>query len=152
MNEVRIIQLEPMRVASALGFGPSPEALAHAKMRRFARERRLFEGPAKPRWFGFNNPSPTPASPNYGYEDWLTVGPAVEGSSEVTIKEVPGGAYAVIHCESLAVIGERWQELAQWVDGSPYHMGHHQWLEEHLAPMDAPAEAFNLDLYMPIEA
>jgi AraC family transcriptional regulator len=151
-QEVRMIQLEPMRVASAHGFGPNPEELAHQKMLRFARKHHLLDGPNRPRCFGFNNPSPTPASPNYGYEDWIVVGPEVEGDEEVEVKNVPGGYYAVLHCENLGVIGERWQRLAQWAESSPYHIGSHQWLEELLVPLDAPPEAFCFDLYLPVEA
>ena len=37
--EVRIVTLEPMRVASAYGFGPSPEEIAWEKMLAFAKKK-----------------------------------------------------------------------------------------------------------------
>ena len=71
--DVRIVQLEPLRVASALGFGPSPEAIAWEKILGWARQNGLPDaastgatGKPAPRFFGFNNPSPSPGSPNYG--------------------------------------------------------------------------------------
>jgi hypothetical protein len=81
--QVRIVQLEPMRVASALGYGESPEPQAWEKILAFAEAKGLDPGEA--RFFGFNNPSPSPGSPNYGYEQWMTVGPDVEGEEEITI-------------------------------------------------------------------
>ena len=76
--EVRIIQLEPMRVASTHGFGASPETLTWDKLTVWAKERGLWPGETPRRFFGFNNPDPSPGSPNYGYETWMTVGPEVE--------------------------------------------------------------------------
>ena len=46
----------------------------------------------KARFFGFNNPNPSPGSPNYGYEQWLTVGPEVQAEGGIVIKEIPPGA------------------------------------------------------------
>jgi hypothetical protein len=50
------------------------------------------------RTFGFNNPDPSPGSPNYGYEIWLGVGPDVEESPPIEIKQVVLGKYAVTRC------------------------------------------------------
>lgn len=117
--DVRIVQLEPLRVASALGFGPSPEAIAWEKILGWARQNGLLpEGDATQpetsgvRFFGFNNPSPSPGSPNYGYEQWMTVGPDVVGSGEIPIKEFPGGLYAVTRCE-LRNIEATWKALVR---------------------------------------
>ena len=66
--EVHIVQLAPMRVASAHGFGASPETLAWDKLTTWAKERGLWQDAAPRRFFGFNNPDPSPGSPNYGYE------------------------------------------------------------------------------------
>ncbi|NIQ80558.1 MAG: hypothetical protein GTN93_21190, partial [Anaerolineae bacterium] len=43
--DVRIVELEPMRVASAYGFGPSPEGVAWDKMQAWAREEDLLSKP-----------------------------------------------------------------------------------------------------------
>ena len=149
--EVRIVQMEPMRVASALGYGASPEPQAWEKILAFAESKGL--DPDAARFFGFNNPNPSPGSPNYGYEFWIQVGPEVEGEGEITIKEFAGGLYAISRCNSLAQIGQDWQQLAAWSQASPYTHGTHQWLEAHIAPAPSvpqPESEPVLDLYLPI--
>ncbi len=76
---VSIVQLPPMRVISAYGYGPQPEDLAHAQMRAFMQAQGLLpEYGTKYRHFGFNNPSPAPGSPNYGYEIWVEAPAEIE--------------------------------------------------------------------------
>jgi effector-binding domain-containing protein len=149
-SDVRIVKMEPMRVASALGFGASPEELASQKMLAFMEARGLrFEDV---RWFGFNNPSPSPGSPNYGYEVWITVGPGVEGEGDVSIKEIPARHYAVTHCAGLETIGRDWRQLVLWFEASPYQRPPH-WVEclEHLlTPPTLPEDQYTFDLYLPI--
>lgn len=148
--EVRIVQLEPLRVATALGFGEQPETIAWEKILNWARERGV--DLQKARYFGFNNPNPSPGSPNYGYEQWITAEPGMEGSAEVEIKEFPGGLYAVARCEGLQNIGDVWQALVVWRDESPYKKAQHQWLEECLTPTleEMALEDYVFDLYAPI--
>ena len=86
--EVRIVNLEPMLVASAYGFGDQPETLAWTKILAWASSQD-YEDLGKQRFFGFNNPNPSPGSPNYGYEQWMTVGAEVVGSEDIEIKEFP---------------------------------------------------------------
>lgn len=150
--QVQIVELEPIRVASAHGFGESPEGQAWDKLLAWAEPQGLLKDRQAVRFFGFNNPSPSPGSPNYGYDQWMTVGPDVEAKGEVEIKEFPGGLYAVARCEGLDNIGQVWQRLVTWREDSPYDKGHHQWLEEFLSPlevMDQPDE-YVFDLYLPI--
>lgn len=148
--DVRIVEMEPMRVASAHGFGKSPEELAWNKILAYAGAKGL--DPEKARFFGFNNPDPSPGSPNYGYEQWITVGPGVEGEGEVEIKEIPARRYAVKRCEGLDTIGRRWKELVTWFEDSPYKKPPHwhECLEELLTPPDVPYEEYVFDLYLPI--
>ena len=61
-----------------------------------------------------------------------------------------GGLYAVVRCESLVVIGERWKQLVAWREDSVYHLAHHQWLEELLSPPETPYDQYIFDLYLPI--
>ena len=42
--DVKIIKLEPMRLASAHGFGKSPEGLAAGRMNAFLKKKGLLEG------------------------------------------------------------------------------------------------------------
>jgi len=150
---VRIVTLEPMRVASAHAYSASPEGEAWDALIAWAQSKGLLEDPAAHRIFGFNNPNPSPGTPNYGYEFWIEVGPEVEGEGEIAIKEFAGGRYAVTRCDNLSQIGQIWQKLAAWSQDSPYSHGTHQWLEEHIAPAPSvpqPESELVLDLYVPI--
>lgn len=153
--EVRIITLEPVYVAAAHGYGPGPEGIAWEKITAYIQQNRLLEDGQTHRFFGFNNPDPSPGSPNYGYEQWVTVSPDAQPGDEVELKQFSGGLYAVTRA-SLAEIGETWQKLVAWRERSAYHYGGHQWLEEMLTydpdktVDDMGIENVILDLYMPI--
>jgi effector-binding domain-containing protein len=148
--EVKIVRLEPMRVACTLGFGASPELIAWDKILAFARLKGL--DTKKARFFGFNNPNPSPGSPNYGYEQWMTVGPDVEGEGDIAIKEIPSRLYAVTQFKGLEKIGQVWQQLVLWFEDSSYKKPPHwcECLEELLTPVDVPPEAYVFNLYLPI--
>lgn len=148
--DVRIVTLDPMRVASVLGFGPSPEAAAWQKLAAWAGPRGLLAEPDRPRIFGFNNPSPSPASPNYGYEFWIVVGPDVQAEGDVRIKQFDGGLYAVTRCQGVDNITPTWKQLVAWLAASAYRQAHHQWLEEHISTVDVAPNELTLDLYAPI--
>ena len=153
MNElvVRIVKLEPLRVASFHGFGPNPEHLAGRRLAAWAEPRGYLADLAHHRIFGFNNPNPSPGSPNYGYEFWLTVGPEVEPEGEMRVLDFAGGLYAVTRCRGVESIGETWARLVGWLTGSRYGHAEHQWLEEHINPTFPEAEdALILDLYAPV--
>ncbi len=150
-NDVRIVRLEPTQVAVSYGFGSGPENIAWEKMIAFIKSKGLDKDGQAHRYFGFNNPNPSPASPNYGYEQWITVDPSVEAEGDIKIKTFDGGLYAVTRCK-LSVIFDTWQQLFAWREKSPYRGGSHQWLEELISdplakPIDGDSE---LDLYMPI--
>ena len=148
---VRIVRLEPMRVACFHGFGPSPEHLAIQKLADWAAPRGYLEDRKQHRIFGFNNPNPSHGSPNYGYEMWMVVGPEVEPTAEVPIREFAGGLYAVARCQGTESITPTWQQLVGWLANSRYAHADHQWLEEHLNDaFPAPDEELVLDLYAPI--
>ena len=144
--EVRIVDLAPMRVACAHGFGASPEELAAEKIQALVDEKGL----TNYRQFGFNNPNPSPGSPNYGYDIWITVGPEMQGSGDIRIKTFEGGLYAVTRFQGLQNIGAVWQAMVNWCDESPYQMAHHQWLESLQPPRNVATEEFVFDLYLPI--
>ncbi|MEA3327937.1 MAG: GyrI-like domain-containing protein [Chloroflexota bacterium] len=151
--DVRIVKLEPMRVASFLGFGESPEELAFEKLFAWAKPKELLVEPGKNRLFGFNNSNPSKGSPNYGYEVWIVIGPDVAAERDMEIKAFEGGLYAVTQCVvpkgQFEVIGDTWKKLVTWREDSKYKCGNHQWLEESL-PMNLPDTEFVLDLYLPI--
>jgi len=149
--EVRIQNLEPMRVASAHGFGENPEEQAWTKLLTWARSQG-YEDLGKHRFFGFNNPNPSPSSPNYGYEQWMTFGEGAKPGEGIEFKEFTGGLYAVTRCEGLQHITEIWKQLVVWREESKYKEAHHQWLEECFTPKATQLEDYVFDLYAPIAA
>lgn len=151
-NAVRIVELPSMRVASALGFSASPEGEAWEKIFGFLQANGLWEEMEKLSYYGFNNPDPTPGSPNYGYEQWVRVPESVEGSRDVSIKLFEGGLYGVSRCEGIPNIFSAWKALFAWREDSPYLPGTHQWLEQWLNPTKGEQHEKDMimDLYIPI--
>jgi DNA gyrase inhibitor GyrI len=151
--EVRIITLPPMRVACINGFGQSPENQAFNKMKVWAKAHGLLG--KSHRLFGYNNPDPAPGSPNYGYDVWVTLDESIKADGEARIIQFPGGLYAVTRCEVKDPgndIPGTWQKLVKWMENSKYHHGRHQWLEEHIGPLEeqGSGQPFTLDLYLPV--
>ena len=149
--EVRIVDLAPMRVVSAYGFCESPEPVAWQRIKDWIARNGLADEIARHRFYGFNDPDPTPASPNYGYEQWMTL---VDGWEPIdpeggTVKSIPGGRYAVFRCR-LVEIGESWQRLHAWVEAQGLRMGPHQWLEQVVSSIDDPPEDLLLDIHYPL--
>jgi len=153
-REVRIVDLPPMRVASALGFGTDPEDQAFSILIPFAKRIGLEAGNPGYRTFGFDNPSPSPGSPSYGYEVWLPVGPDVEAEDPITIKEIPGSRYAVTRFTGLSNIGAAWKDLVAWFESSSYKSppNWNRCLEEVTNPTETDPEKLTFDLYLPIAA
>ena len=153
--EVRMVRLEPMRVAIAHAFSATPENDARDKLIAWAKPKGFLDNQAEYRIFGFNNPSPSPGSPNYGYEFWIKVGKEVKPEGDIKIKEFAGGLYAVTRCEvrndpeAYSVIPETWKQLEIWREKSGRKAANHQWLEEYIGLFEA-SEAFTLDLYRPV--
>lgn len=146
--EVRIVELPPLHYLAAYGFGREPEAQAWEKLLAWMKRRGL--GFAGRRTFGFNNPSPAPGSPNYGYEQWLTVEPGQEPEGDLRLGHFAGGLYAVARCAGVPN-PELWGRLVQWRAASPYRPAHHQWLEELLTPEHLGQwDQAQFDLYLPI--
>ena len=153
--EVKIVELEPLHVASFQGFGTAPEDAAFAKLTAWLEKHGLMTTVRERRVFGFNNPEPSPGSPNYGYEVWITVGPEVEAEGDMEIRDFEGGLYAITTCtpKSGDDIPGCWQQLVNWLAGSPYGHARHQWLEEHVWPgegQDPFGGQLTLTLYAPV--
>jgi DNA gyrase inhibitor GyrI len=152
--QVEIVRLAPMRVASFYGFGAEPEFQAAAKLLAWAEPRGLLDGGTEHRVFGFNNPSPSAASPNYGYEFWLELknGEAADGGAagETEVKAFDGGLFAVTRCRGVAAIPETWRQLVTWLENSRYTMGYGQCLEQHTGRLNGDVEALEFALYQAI--
>jgi DNA gyrase inhibitor GyrI len=159
--EVRIVNLEPMRVAYALGYGESPEEMAWDMIIKWARSKGMLSDLKALKFFGFNNPNPSPGSPNYGYEQWIVIDRDVEVEGDIKTKDFPGGLFVVSRCQ-LSNIGEVWKQLVIWQEDSNYKMGNLQCLEEALNPElfitsegmlpidESMFDQFSLDLYLSI--
>jgi DNA gyrase inhibitor GyrI len=159
--EVRVVELKPMQVASVLGYGTEPELQAWGTLLQWASEQGLLQDPGACRFFGFNNPDPTPGSPNYGYEQWLEIPSHLQTSGDVKRKQFPGGTFGVTGC-NLVDIGEKWQQLVAWREASDYYLSDGICLEALINPADFITPAgemlleqsrfaeFRLDLYLPI--
>ena len=147
--KVRIVQLNPMRVISAYGFGPEPESIAWEKINSFAQKKGLNLADDSVTTFGFNNPNPSKGSPNYGYEIWLPVAEDIEPDSDLRTVDFRGGLYAVTTFKGLENIGLIWGKLVRWAEGSKYKRAHHQWLEE-LTTYEVPPDEYVFNIYLPI--
>lgn len=149
--DVRIIKLDPVRVACVNGFGPEPEKIAWEKLMAYYKEKGLDHDGNQHRIFGYNNPNPAPGSPNYGYDFWVTVDHGAESEGDVRVFDFPGGLYAVTAVIGVENIVPMWQKFVAWREKSKYEYGGHQWLEEHIKVEDVDPGSFLLDLYMPIK-
>jgi len=149
-DQVRIIKLKPQKVAWYRTDGPEPEMKAWKVMLEWIRKNGIDNIPTT-RYFGFNNPNPSPETPDYGYEVWITVSDEIKKGEGIGIKSYSGGLFAVINTD-ITKITENWEKLSNWVKGSKYSIGEWQWLEEHLIADESSWEIENLqiDLYFPI--
>lgn len=150
-NEVRVIKLRPMRVAYYTAVSESPEDDAWNVMRKWVKENTLDEL-FTTRYFGFNNPDPSPGNSIYGYEVWVTVTPEIQDDDNIGIKEFRGGLYAVVSCNMQDIV-KKWTLLYSYIEKShSYKIAKHQWLEEHLILNDSSWPShMQVDLYCPIE-
>lgn len=154
--KVRIVTLPPMRVVCFNGFGNSPEGQAFTKAENWLKVNRLWEDGTPRRFFGYNNPDPSPGSPNYGYDVWVTVDETVQAPADGRIIDFPGGLFAVTRVDAGPHgegIYETWQALAAWVEHSKYKSNYCllPCLEESLDPFHPSPTGFSLDLYDPIK-
>ncbi len=152
--KVEIVRLKPMRVATVGAISETPERDAWEKMRAWAESKGLLDDIQKHPVFGFNNPNPSPDRKEYGYEFWIRVEPEVQPKGEISLKDFPGGLYAVttckLHGDPEGNVMQVWKKLLEWVQSSNYKWRKTHELEKPHHPL-APEEDLVLDLYLPIE-
>ena len=152
--DVRMVRLEPMRVAKVRVVGESPERAALGKLRSWAEPRGLMADPERHPIYGFNNPSPEPGAKEYGYEFWIKVDADTASEGDIAVQDFDGGLYAVTTCKLLddphGNVMEVWQQLLSWVRESPYQWRHTHELEGLRDPHAAEQDVV-LDLYLPVE-
>jgi len=152
MTDVTIVALEPTQVVSALAFGEEPESQAWNLILGYAAANGLTPWDGDHRFFGFNNPDPAPGSPNYGYEQWITVAGETTAVEPLESKRFAGGRYAMLRLHGLEGIGEAWEQLVAWVEDEGYDIAstEHSCLEELLTPLDQPQDEWDFNLYLGI--
>ncbi len=153
-QEIRIVDLPAMQVASFYSYSETPEHDGWAKVIKWAKSRGTWREAPALRIFGFDNPSSSEGSPNRGYEFWVTIGPEVQPDPDTMVKEFSGGKYAILRCDvtgnPFEVIPATWAKLISWCEASHYSIGNHQCVEEHLTRNETNDDYFVLDLYLPI--
>ena len=127
-NEVRIIYVPPMIVASSQYVGPEPEGHAGAALDDFVRKNRLYERKPDMRHFGFNNPMPQAGTEPggtafHGYEMWVSIPEDLEVPPPLRRIAFHGGLYAA-HAIWMGDF-ERWALLWDWVGRSEIY--EHDW-------------------------
>lgn len=158
-QDVRIIQLPAMKVASFKVISETPEDDVAKLVDTFVKEHKLVGF----RHFGFNNPNPKEGNPMYGYEMWVTV---EKDYPNVKIKKIKGGLYASVS-SYMPNIGTRWNNLAKYIQNcdeydidfeeeEQFGVAEHQWLEEctnynHFFNPSIPFTEKQLDLLLPIK-
>ena len=149
-------ELEPRKVAYYCYYGQNPESHAFEVIKNWVKRSGIHLEEPKYRIFGYNNPNPTSLEDTeYGYEVCVTIdeGVIVEDYL-VKTKMLEGGLYAVTNVKRGDDLGqaimETWKEFSNWIKGSKYMYGGHQWLEEHLGFNEDADHIGGVDLYMPI--
>ncbi len=154
--DIKVLKkLEPVRVAYYQAYSKTPEFDAFQVLRNWAEKNNLLTGNEKSRIFGFDTPDSKPGEEVYGYEVWMTIDQNFVVSDEkIKTKVFEGGMYAVTST-TIKDIVKTWSRFKEWLKISPYGLGTHQWLEEHLAldkwEAEVPREEDKIDLYMPIK-
>ncbi len=130
LNNVRIVKLPSMTVASYRAESTTPEDDCSKVFNKFVLENNLHER-SDFRFFGFNNPSPSDGDPVYGYEMWVTIPDGFDVPEPLEKKQFNGGLYASISTH-MNEIGERWRLLYNWCkNNEKYDVNFSiQWLEE----------------------
>ncbi len=150
--DVRLVRLEPMRVASVRAVGETPERDAWEALCAWAGPRGLLNDPRAHPVFGFNNPNPSPGRKEYGYELWIRIEPDTPAEGGIEAKDFPGGLYAVTSCRLLGemTVPEVWKKLWEWAEA-----GSHKWRRTHELEQarnpEAAEDEMILDLYLPVE-
>ena len=140
--DIRFDRLPAMRVAHVSVKSASPEGEAIGKIMAWAQSQGIQEGY---RLFGYDNCQP---HPKHIYTTWITVGPDVEASGDIGIKDVPGGRCAIVRVTGVEQISPTWRQLEKWARDNGHQMGSLPGLEEIISPPDTPEDQVQLDLYL----
>lgn len=158
--DIRILYLAPATVAACHYMGDNPEENAEKILARFIKESNLTALKPDFRMYGFNNPSPTKETDQYGYEFFVTIPENLNVEAPLMKKEFAGGLYAA-HCIKMGDFHE-WELFSEQMKASkeyeiewrePHGMG--GCMEEHINAYSLyhgyVREFIQLDLLIPIK-
>ncbi len=112
-NDVRLVKLPRMIIASYSALSETPENDCWEKIASLINEYSLNQKPGFRHFgFGYNN-----SKGEYGYEMWVTVPESFEVPKPFVRKEFCGGLFAALPTY-LSIIGERWDQLNEWIKES----------------------------------
>ena len=152
-DEVRIVTLEAMRVASTRTISVQPESDGWNKLKPWATKKGIFDDEENHPIFGFDNPGPheKDEANRYGYEHWIKVDNSTVVDGEFTIREIPAQKYAVLRCKGVENIGKKWKELVSWRSRSKYEHECANCVEKIVDRNAMGPDDLILDLYLPIK-
>jgi DNA-binding transcriptional MerR regulator len=116
LKDVRIVFLPPATVAAIHFYCEEPELHAAKVLNEFVKASNLCELKPDLRHYGFNNPDPSPNTPegmpDHGYEMWVTIPDNFIVPEPLTRKHFPGGLYAA----QVIKMGDfhEWEWVIQW--------------------------------------
>lgn len=114
-NDVRIVYIPPMTVASCHYVGQDPEMHTGKMIGEFVRNNNLVALKPDMRHIGFNNPINEPSS-GHGYERWVSIPDDMEVSAPLKKIRFHGGLYAA-HAIKMGDF-DHWPLLWDWVQRS----------------------------------
>lgn len=117
--KVRLKKLEDMRAAFFYSLSNTPEEDAWNKVESWAKERGFLQIDSSIRIFG-RNIYPTENPEPHGYGIYITIPPNTKVESEVPVRLIPGGLYAVVKCNGVEEMSIKWPGLWNWVENSEY--------------------------------
>jgi AraC family transcriptional regulator len=152
--DVRIEQVQPMRVAFIRQIGPYQQAPATwGKLMAWAGPRGLL-GPDT-LYIGISHDDPSVTPPDkLRYDACIPVGPDVQAEGEVGVQEIAGGEYALTtHHGPYMKLDKTYAELCgQWLPGSGREPGSGPCFEIYRNWQDMPPEDDLLtDVYLPLQ-
>ena len=117
--KVRLKKLDTMRAAFFHSLSNTPEEDAWNRAESWAKEKGLLHVDESIRIFG-RNIYPTENPEPHGYGIYITIPPNTKVESEVPVRSIPGGLYAVAKCNGVEEMSIIWPDLWKWVENSEY--------------------------------
>jgi DNA-binding transcriptional MerR regulator/DNA gyrase inhibitor GyrI len=167
LQDVRLMYLPPMTVASSHYIGENPEYNAGKALDDFVKATGLYKTKPDLRHIGFDNPT-NPYGDANGYEMWVSIPEDMDVPAPLVKKKFLGGQYAA-HAAEISSL-DHWLALQEWVNDSdkyesdaysvrcaPHTEGLNGYLEEQLnyyhnvQNPDCDGSTVQLDLLLPVK-